>query len=75
MPKNEKTTFYAGIQNSGEGSGMSKRPGWAKILSDQEARDYELEEIFQPIIRFCPMKPIGISLRNRDCFNGLLRKR
>ena len=44
--ENEKTTFYAEYKNSGEGSGMSKRPGWAKILSDQEAKDYELEKIF-----------------------------
>ena len=63
------------IQNSGEGIGMSKRPGWAKILSDQEARDYELEEIFSTNNPLCPMKPIGISLRNRNRFNGLRQKR
>ncbi|HNP01132.1 MAG TPA: pectinesterase family protein, partial [Ferruginibacter sp.] len=44
--ENEKTTFYAEYKNSGEGSVMSKRVGWIKMLSDQEAKDYELEKIF-----------------------------
>ncbi|HNN72823.1 MAG TPA: pectinesterase family protein, partial [Ferruginibacter sp.] len=44
--ENGKTTFYAEYKNSGEGSGMSKRAGWTKVLSDEDAKEYELEKIF-----------------------------
>jgi pectinesterase len=45
-PENEKTTFYAEYKNSGTGAGISKRVNWSKQLSDKEAKDYTLENIF-----------------------------
>ncbi|WP_276501846.1 pectinesterase family protein [Terrimonas pollutisoli] len=45
-PENEKTTFYAEYKNTGAGAGISKRVNWSKQLSDKEAKDYTLENIF-----------------------------
>lgn len=44
--ENEKTTFYAEYKNTGAGAGISKRVNWSKQLSDKEAKDYTLENIF-----------------------------
>jgi pectinesterase len=44
--ENEKTVFYAEYKNTGEGAGFSKRVSWAKQLTDKEAKDYSLENIF-----------------------------
>lgn len=45
-PENEKTTFYAEYKNTGGGAVISKRVNWAKQLSDKEAKDYTVENIF-----------------------------
>jgi pectinesterase len=45
-PENEKTAYYAEYKNTGEGADISKRVGWSKQLSDKEAKDYMLENIF-----------------------------
>jgi pectinesterase len=45
-PENEKTAFYAEYKNTGEGADFSKRVGWSKQLTDKEAKDYSLENIF-----------------------------
>ncbi len=45
-PENEKTAFYAEYKNTGEGADFSKRVSWAKQLTDKEAKDYSLENIF-----------------------------
>lgn len=45
-PENEKTVYYAEYKNTGEGADISKRVGWAKQLTDKEAKEYTLENIF-----------------------------
>jgi pectinesterase len=45
-PENEKTAFYAEHKNTGEGADTSSRVNWAKQLSDKEAKEYTLENIF-----------------------------
>jgi pectinesterase len=45
-PENEKTVFYAEYKNTGAGSAPGKRVAWSKQLSDKEAKDYTLENIF-----------------------------
>jgi pectinesterase len=45
-PENEKTVFYAEYKNTGLGSDFDKRVSWAKQLTDKEAKDYSLENIF-----------------------------
>lgn len=45
-PENEKTTFYAEYKNTGAGSDTKNRVPWAKQLTDEEARKYNLENIF-----------------------------
>jgi pectinesterase len=45
-PQNESTTFYAEYRNNGEGAALSKRAGWIKQLTDKEAKEYTLTNIF-----------------------------
>ncbi len=45
-PENEKTVFYAEYKNTGEGADFSKRVSWAKQLTDKEAKEYSLGNIF-----------------------------
>jgi pectinesterase len=44
--ENESTTYYAEYKNSGEGAPVSLRVKWAKQLSDKEAKEYTVENIF-----------------------------
>ena len=45
-PENEKTVFYAEYKNTGEGAATSQRVKWSKQLSDAEAKQYTVENIF-----------------------------
>jgi len=45
-PENEKTAYYAEYKNTGEGTGFAKRVSWSKQLTDKEAKEYSLENIF-----------------------------
>lgn len=45
-PANEQTVFYAEYKCTGEGAITSKRVAWSKQLSDKEAKEYTLENIF-----------------------------
>ena len=44
--ENEKTAFYAEYKNTGEGAAIGARVPWSKQLTDKEAKDYSLENIF-----------------------------
>lgn len=44
--ENEKTTYYAEYKNTGEGADVGKRVSWSKQLTDKEAKEYSLENIF-----------------------------
>ena len=44
--ENEKTVYYAEYKNTGEGTSTSGRVKWAKKLTDKEAKEYSLENIF-----------------------------
>lgn len=46
-PENEKTAYYAEYKNTGEGANTKSRVKWSKQLSDQEAKEYVIENIFQ----------------------------
>lgn len=45
-PENEKTAFYAEYKNTGEGADTRSRVAWSKQLSDKEAKEYTVENIF-----------------------------
>jgi len=45
-PDNEKTTFYAEYKNKGEGANTTQRVKWSKQLTDAEAKEYTVENIF-----------------------------
>ena len=45
-PENEKTAYYAEYKNSGEGANTETRVIWARQLTNQEAKEYTLENIF-----------------------------
>jgi pectinesterase len=45
-PENEKTAYYAEYKNTGDGAEYTKRVAWSKQLTDKEAKDYTLENIF-----------------------------
>lgn len=44
-PENEKTVFYAEYKCTGGGAATSHRAGWAKLLTDNEAKQYSLGSI------------------------------
>ncbi|MBY0477453.1 MAG: pectinesterase [Chitinophagaceae bacterium] len=45
-PANEQTVFYAEYKCTGEGSATIRRVAWSKQLSDKEAKEYTLDNIF-----------------------------
>ncbi len=45
-PANETTVRYVEYKCSGEGASTSKRVAWSKQLTDKEAKEYTLENIF-----------------------------
>jgi pectinesterase len=45
-PDNEKTAFYAEYKNIGEGADYKNRVSWARQLTDKEAKEYIVENIF-----------------------------
>ena len=44
--ENEKTAFYAEYKNTGEGANSKSRVPWSKQLSEKEAKEFTLENIF-----------------------------
>jgi pectinesterase len=45
-PENEKTAYYAEYKNTGEGADIKGRVAWSKQLTDKEAKEYTVENIF-----------------------------
>jgi pectinesterase len=45
-PEREKTTYYAEYKNSGPGADTANRVKWSRQLSDAEAANYTMENIF-----------------------------
>jgi pectinesterase len=45
-PENEKTAYYAEYKNTGDGADTKNRVAWARQLSDKEAKEYTVENIF-----------------------------
>jgi pectinesterase len=45
-PENEKTVLYAEYKNAGEGADTKSRVAWAKQLSEEEAKEFTVENIF-----------------------------
>jgi pectinesterase len=45
-PENEKTAYYAEYKNTGSGAVTGNRVSWSKQLTDKEAKEYTLENIF-----------------------------
>jgi pectinesterase len=45
-PENEKTVYYAEYKNTGEGADTKNRAAWSKQLTDKEAKEYTIENIF-----------------------------
>lgn len=44
-PEREQTTFYAEYKSYGPGAKMDQRVPWAKILTDEEAKEYTVENV------------------------------
>jgi pectinesterase len=45
-PENEKTVLYAEYKNTGEGADAKKRVTWTRQLSEREAKEFTVENIF-----------------------------
>lgn len=45
-PENEKSVVYAEYKNTGDGAGTTSRVPWAKQLSEKEAKNFTVENIF-----------------------------
>lgn len=54
FPDKEKTTYYAEYQSTGAGGLPSKRIGWSKQLSSNEAKSYTLNNIFNNVHPWVP---------------------
>jgi pectinesterase len=48
-PENEKTAYYAEYKNSGQGADTEKRVSWSRQLTDKEAQEYTMENIFENV--------------------------
>lgn len=44
--ENEKTAYYAEYKNTGEGAALRSRVAWSKQLTEKEAKEYTVENIF-----------------------------
>jgi pectinesterase len=53
-PENEKTAYYAEYKNTGEGAGYTNRVSWSKQLTDKEAKEYTVENIFASVNSIIP---------------------
>ena len=45
-PENERTAYYAEYKNTGEGANTRSRAVWSKQLSEKDAKEYAIENIF-----------------------------
>lgn len=45
-PEIEKTVYYAEYKSTGDGADASQRAAWSKVLTDKEAKEYDLDNIF-----------------------------
>jgi pectinesterase len=55
-PENEKTVYYAEYKNTGEGANIKNRVRWSKQLTDNEAKEYTVENIFTTVIANMPQE-------------------
>jgi len=46
----ERTVYYAEGGNTGPGADTSRRVAWAKVLSDDEVRTYNAQEVLKPFL-------------------------
>jgi pectinesterase len=46
QPQREKTAFFAEYKNTGRGAGIANRVPWSHQLTDEQAREYTLDNIF-----------------------------
>jgi pectinesterase len=65
-PDNEKTVLYAEYKNTGAGGNTSERVAWSRQLTDKEAKEYTVENIFSN-------NEIG-SLESPDWFKNIRSK-
>lgn len=56
FPDKEKTAFYAEYQNTGQSAGVKNRVGWAKQLTDKEAKLYSVKNILKGADNWNPSK-------------------
>jgi pectinesterase len=45
-PDAEKTSFYAEYKSTGKGANTPQRVNWSHQLTDEQAKEYNLENIF-----------------------------
>lgn len=45
-PANEQTAFYAEYRNTGEGNSIAGRAAWTRQLTDKDAKEYTIDNIF-----------------------------
>lgn len=46
-PENEKTARYMEYNNTGKGADTSKRVTWSKVLTDDQAKEYTIENVLK----------------------------
>ena len=52
--ENEKTTYYVEYKNTGKGADYTKRVNWSYQLTDKEAKEYTVENIFATVNAVSP---------------------
>jgi pectinesterase len=73
-PENEKTVYYVEYKNSGHGAGTQKRVRWSKQLTDKEAKEYTLENIFANTISAAGSKNLNWFQQIPSPFNWPVKK-
>jgi len=56
-PENEKTVYYAEYKNTGNGANSGQRVKWSKKLTDEEVKDYTVENVFTTANSLVPFEP------------------
>ncbi len=61
-PEKEQTVFYAEGANTGPGADTANRVSWARVLSDEEVKKYQAQEVLKPFL----LPPMVISSQAKN---------
>lgn len=72
--ENEQTAYYVEYKNRGEGAAIQKRVSWSKQLTDKEANEYTLPDIFANVNSTFPQESNWFQQKPAMPFNWPVKK-